>query len=322
MVIWDLAALVLSVAVLARASSVVVDKVLKLSRFFNISQVSIGLLLLAATTTLPELSVSVTSSSVGEGAIAAGNVFGSIIANILLILGAGAAIYGMRITPSNLKDIGLALLLTTLISIYIVFNSSVEQRILGFPEGVVLLIIYFAYVWHTIRRKHIDDLNGNGKVTKEEALNAFVVFVIGIFLVIASSGFVVSSAVALARQAGVAESFIGATLIAVGTSLPELSVAIAAIRKKHYGIALGNIIGANMADITLVLGTAAAINPIEVRLPVFIAALLFALIANSILFYAAAVNKRLDRLGGVVFLAIYVLFLAVIFFLQVRELGG
>ncbi|MFH0737093.1 MAG: sodium:calcium antiporter [Candidatus Micrarchaeota archaeon] len=322
MVAWDLALLVISVVVLARASSLVVDNIVKLSRFFNISQVAIGFLLLAVSTSLPELSVSVASSSLGEGAIAAGNVFGSNIANILLILGTGAFLYGFRISPANLKDIGLVLLLTTLISIYIIFNSSVEQRALGFPEGLILLSVYGLYVWHTLGKKRVEDGNRNGKVAKKDALTALLLFVFGIVLVIASSGFVVSSAVVLAREIGVAESFIGATLIAVGTSLPEFSVDLQAIRKKHYGIALGDAIGSNMANLTLVLGTAAAINTIEVRLPIFIAALLFAVIANSILLYVAAVNKKVQRLGGALFLAIYVIYLAVIFYLQFDELGG
>ena len=322
MVAWDLAVLVLSVIVLARSSSFAVGNVEKLSRFFGISQVAIGMLLIAAATTLPELSVSVTSSSMGEGAIAAGNVFGSIIANILLILGIGAVLYGIKVNHTDMKDIGFALLLTTLISVYIIFNGSVEQRILGFPEGAVLLAIYCFHVWRILNRKRIADPDGDGNVTKDEAMQAFIFFIIGIFIVIASSGFVVSSAVSLARQIGVAESFIGATIIAVGTSLPELSIALQAIRRKSYGIALGNIMGANISDMTLVLGVAAAINPIEVRLPIFVGALLFAVIANSILLYVTAVNKGLKRLGGTLFLAIYALYLIVIFYLQIRELGS
>ena len=130
-----------------------------------------------------------------------------------------------------------------------------------------------------------------------------------------------SSAVGLARMMGIAESFIGATIIAIGTSLPELSIELQAVRKKHYGVALGDAIGSNMANITLVLGTAAAINPIVINLPVFIAALLFAVIANTLLFYVAAINREIKRYGGAVFIALYITFLITVFSLQVRELG-
>ncbi|MEW6748925.1 MAG: sodium:calcium antiporter [Candidatus Micrarchaeota archaeon] len=321
MVFDQLAILVISVMVLAKSSSLVVEKIALISKFFRISQIAIGFLFLATATSLPELSVSVTSSAVGEGAIAAGNVFGSNIANILLVLGAGAFLFGVRINRHNLSEIGLVLLLTTVISAYIVFNSSIQQQVLGFFEGMVLLGIFGIYVWYSLRKKRLDDGNGTA-ITKREALEAFILFGAGIVIVITSSGFVVSSAVHLAQALGIAESFIGATIIAVGTSLPELSIDLQAIKKRKYGIALGDAIGSNMTNITLVLGTAAAINPIEVRLPVFIAALLFAVIANTLLLYLSAVNRKMQRLSGALLLLIYAIYIAVIFGLQFRELGG
>ena len=321
MVLAEAATLLVSVVVLARSSGMVVNNIVRLSKFFNISQVAIGFILLSVATSLPELSIAVVSSSVGEGEIAAGNVFGSNIANILLILGTGAFLYGMRIRASELKDIGLVLLITTVISVYIVFSSSVRGSALGFVEGIVLLAIFAAYVWYILKRKKPEESANGESVTKEQALNAFIRFLVGVIIVLVSSGFVVSSAVDLARLAGVTESFIGATIIAVGTSLPELSIDLQAIRRKNYGIALGDAIGSNMTNLTLVLGASAIINPTEVQLPVFVAALLFAVIANTLLLYAAAVNKGVRKLGGALFLATYIIYLSVIFFLQIEELG-
>lgn len=318
----EILTLVVSVIVLSRSSSLVVDNIVKLSRFFNVSQVAIGFVLLAVATSLPELSVSVVSSALGEGAIAAGNVFGSNIANILLVLGIGAYLYGLRISAGDLKDIGLVLLLTTIISVYIVFNSSVGQKALGFPEGILLLGVFAAYVWYTLKRNKVETGNGNGQVAKKEALNAFLLFGVGVMAVLVSSGFVVSSAVSLAKSFGISESFIGATIIAIGTSLPELSIDLQAIRKKHYGVALGDAIGSNMANITLVLGAAAAINPIVVTLPVFITALLFAVIANTLLLYVAAVDKGMKRGAGMLFLAVYAIYLVLAFTLQINELSA
>ena len=153
-------------------------------------------------------------------------------------------------------------------------------------------------------------------------MRAFLLFGAGVLVVIVSSGFVVDAAVKLAKLLGVAESFIGATIIAIGTSLPELSIDLQAIRKKHYGLALGDAIGSNMVNITLVLGVASVINPIHVQIPIFVAALLFAVIANSILLYVAAVNKKLERRGGAFFLVLYAMYLVMIFILQYRELGA
>ncbi|MCI0504152.1 sodium:calcium antiporter [Candidatus Micrarchaeota archaeon] len=312
--------LVISVAILSRASSMVVDNIVKISQFFRVSQVAIGFVLLAVATSLPELSVSVVASGLGEGAIAAGNVFGSNIANVLLILGVGAYLYGIKISTTDMKDIGLVLLLTTIISVYIIYNSSVQQKALGFLEGILLLTMFAAYVWYTLTKRKFEDADGNGQVTKKDALNAFLVFGIGLLLVLVSSGFVVSSAVSIAKMFGISESFIGATIIAIGTSLPELSVDLQAIRKRQYGVALGDAIGSNMANLTLVLGAAAAINPISITLPVFIAALLFAIIANSLLLYVAAAHRGLKRRGGTLFLAIYVVYLIVEFTLQINEM--
>jgi cation:H+ antiporter len=321
MVVSDIATLLISVVVLSKASEWTVDNVDKLARFFRIEQVAVGFIMLAVSTSLPELAVSVVSSTHGNGAIAAGNVFGSNIANILLVLGGGAFLYGMKIKASELKDIGLILVLTTVISAYIIFSSTIQEKALNFLEGAVLLGLFGFYAWRTMRGRGTGESMGD-HIRRRDALNAFLFFGIGIILVIVSSGFVVESAVKLAGSLGVAESFIGATIIAIGTSLPEISIDIQAIRKKHYGLALGDAIGSNMANLTLVLGTASVLGPIHILLPVFIAALLFAVVANILLLYVAAVNRGIQRLGGALFLAIYVIYIAVIFALQARELGA
>ncbi|MFH0713930.1 MAG: sodium:calcium antiporter, partial [Candidatus Micrarchaeota archaeon] len=308
--------LLVSLTILAKSSSVVVENAVKLSKFFGISQLAVGFLLLSVSTSLPELSVSVISSTAGKGAIAAGNVFGSNIANILLILGAGAFLYGLKIRKETLKDISLILVLTTVISLYIIFNSSISGQALGALEGIILLLLFLGYAFYVLRKQPINE-NGINNVTKKEALYAFLYFSASIAIVLISSSFVVDSAVKLAKIFNIAESFIGATIIAIGTSLPELSIDLQAIRKKHFGLALGDAIGSNMVNLTLVLGTAAIISPIHILLPVFIAALLFAVLANIVLLYFASVNKQLDKFGGALFLLIYALYIIVIFYLQI-----
>ncbi|MBI2079181.1 sodium:calcium antiporter [Candidatus Micrarchaeota archaeon] len=320
MVLIEAITLLVSLAILSKSSSVVVENAVKLSKFFGISQVAIGFILLAVSTSLPELSVSVISSTAGEGAIAAGNVFGSNIANILLILGIGAFLYGLKIGKNDLKDIAIVLVLTTIISVYIIFNSTIRNQALGFLEGIILILLFGFYVIYIFRKKAIDG-DGIEQVTKKEALYSFLFFSASIILVLVSASFVVDSAVKLAKLLNIAESFIGATIIAIGTSLPELAIDLQAIRKKQYGLALGDAIGSTMTNITLVLGTAAVIHPISIVLPVFIAALLFAIISNIVLFYVASVNKQLKRFGGTLFLLIYIIYLITIFYLQIGELG-
>ncbi|MGB9635051.1 MAG: sodium:calcium antiporter [Candidatus Micrarchaeia archaeon] len=128
------------------------------------------------------------------------------------------------------------------------------------------------------------------------------------------------SAINIVKMVGITESFIGSTIIAIGTSLPELSIAIQSTRKRHYDLAIGNIIGSNMANITLILGTAAVIAPLNIKLSVFITALIFAIVANILLFYYVAMARKLEKKDGILFLATYLLFLITIFFLQAQEM--
>jgi len=320
MVVQALLTLAVFTFILAKSSEAVVESASKLARFFGISTLAIGMLLVAVSTSLPELSVSVVSSAANEGAIAAGNVFGSNIANILLILGLGAFFYGFRVGKDNLRDIGMVLLLTTAISAYIIFHSLIFGNALGAYEGILLLLIAGWYALRMLSRKKIEGDPADRKVSRREGLVAFLLFFCAIFAVLISSSFVVSSAVEIADAFGLAKSFIGATIIAVGTSLPELTIDLQAIRKKQYGLALGDAIGSNMINITLVLGVAAAINPITITLGVFNVALLFAVVANIAFFYVAAVKRVFGRSEGIAMLLLYALYIVAIFYIQFSDI--
>lgn len=318
----ELLTLVIFIAILAKSSGLVVENAEKLAVFFRISTLAIGLLLVAVSTSLPELSVSVASSTAKQGAIAAGNVFGSNIANVLLVLGLGAFLYGFRVRRESLPDIALVLMLTTLISVYILFHVQITGQALGFYEGVLLLLIFLWYANRLLKKKNIQGMAPAKEMGRHEGLKAFLFFGLGIVGVIISSNFVVDSAVALADIAGLSKSFIGATLIALGTSLPELTIDLQAIRRKQYGLALGDAIGSIMANMTLVLGAAAAISPIIVNLDVFSAALLFAVAANMVFLYIAAVKGKFGRKDGLLLLGLYALYLIVIFYLQFGEVAA
>jgi cation:H+ antiporter len=318
MVFFEIVALLVSLAVLAKSSEVVVSNAAKLSVFFGISQLAIGFMLLAICTTLPELSVSVISSSAGQGEIAAGNVFGSNIANILLILGIGALAYGFKISKADIRDISIVLVVTTVLSAYIIYASLFGSRGLSYREGTVLLAGFGLYAYYILSKKKFED-GIVENVSKREAMGAFLMFFGSILVVLLSAGIVVQSSVQIANDLGLAQSFIGATIVSIGTALPELSIDLQAIRRKHYGLAIGDAIGSNMANLTLVLGTASVINTIPIVLPIFTVALLYAIVANVLLFYIAAVDKRLHTVGGALFLATYVVYLALMFALQVAE---
>jgi cation:H+ antiporter len=186
---------------------------------------------------------------------------------------------------------------------------------------VLLLLLAAWYVARMLGKKPTGEKETGAKISRHEGLKAFLMFMAGVLLVLVSSSFVVDSAVKLADVFGLAKSFIGATIIAVGTSLPELSVDIAAIRKKQFGLALGDAIGSNMVNLTLVLGAAAAINPIVLQLNVFVAALLFAVVANMAFLYLAVVKVNFGKAEGILLLSLYVLYLVLIFTLQAGEVA-
>jgi len=314
--------LVVFIIVLAKAADIVVDSTSKISKYLKIGPVAIGMILVAVVTSLPELAVAITSSVAGQGAISAGNVFGSNIANILLIMGVCALLYKFKIPWKNAGEIGLILMLTTVISAYIIFNSEVQGMALGLPAGIILLVLFVAYIGYLVKKNHSNEIDlENSKVDRKKAGIAFLVFIAGIIVVFISSSLVVENAVILAEELGVAQSIIGATIIAIGTSLPELSTSIQALRRKNYGVVIGNIVGSNMTNLTLVLGTTAIINEINVNISIFVVALLFAIVANAILLYFAAVRKDMGRYSGILFLLIYAIFVFMMLEFQTAELS-
>jgi len=314
--------LVVFLIVLAKSADIVVESTSRISKYLGISTFAIGVVLVAIVTSLPELSVAIVSSVAGEGALSAGTVFGSNIANILLVMGIGAFVYGLSIPWKHVGEIGLILLLTTIISAYIILSSNVQGNALGLPAGIILLVMFAGYIYYILRKNNKKEIGTDKKtkVDRKKTATAFLVFIAGIIVVFISSALVVDNAVIVAQELGIAHSIIGATIIAIGTSLPELSTTLQAIRRKTYGVVVGNIVGSNMTNLTLILGTTAVINEINVNLSIFIAALLFAIVANAILLFFAAVTKNMGRYSGLLFLVIYVFFIITILTLQAREL--
>jgi len=311
--------LAVSIFVLYKSSNIVVDKSVILARFFGISQLAIGFLLISVSTSLPELAVGISSSVAHEGGIMLGNVFGSNIADILLVLGLGAFLFGIRISATQRKEVGFIIMLTTAISAYILFTAVVSDPHLGRVEGAVLLGVFLAYSFYVMTKRKIEDMDGIAMPHKREALFAFMWFFAAVIGVIFSAGMAVDSAVLIANDLGIAKSFIGATIVAIGTSLPELSVGLAALKKRRYGLAIGDAIGSTITNLTLVLGAGAVIYPIALKTHVYIATFIFAIIAN-ILLYHFAQDGKITKKEGASMLAAYVLFIIVIFWLQAAEL--
>ena len=323
--------LVISTFALSKASCIAVDKAERISRYFGVGQFFVGMFLIAISTSLPEFSIAIISSSTGSGALSAGNVFGSSIANILFILGLGAFFFGFRADRKVLEDAAFIIVVTILLCLYIIFETQISRKSLGLFEGALLVMIF---VWYVLKilfdrmvsfrkcAKPISLLPASTEISKKEAGRSLTIFLFAIAVVVASSRFVVDSALSITSMLGFEQTFIGATFLAVGTTLPELTVAFQALKKKYYGIALGDATGSIMMNITLVLGTAAMLHPISIQLKVFSVALIFSVVANLAFFYFAAVKRRFGRGEGVAMLALFALYLILITMFQLGFFGN
>jgi len=327
MVLFEIALLVIFTFVMSRMACISVEQAGKLSEYLGISRMAMGMLVVSAMVALPELAIAVTSSASTSGELAAGNVFGANVTLLLFGFGAAAFIYGFRVERKNLEDLGFALMLTFLVSLYIIFMTQVAGRNIGFFDGLALFLVFAWYAAKMVIDKAL------GKHSPKEAMAHFntgalnlesigkgglggpvtaLIFAGSVLAVYASSTILVNSAVAITLDLGLSQSFIAATFIALGTALPEMMVCFEAIKKKMYGLALGDAMGSVMANMTLVLGAAAVIRPVSLHLQVFGVAMLFAVLASVIFFYYAAMKRNFGKREGAILLALYGLYLLVI----------
>lgn len=295
--------------VLARSSQFVVASAVKLSRFFRIGEMTVGFILLSLSTTLPELSVSIISSSANESALAVGNAIGSNIADICIVLGLCTFVGVIHVKKKEMLSISRILVATSIIVIVLMMTTKLDRL-----DGLILVAVFALYIYFLWKEKIAIEMPG--EVTRSEAQGAFLLFGIGIAGVIISSGFVVDSAIKISNALNLTRSFIGATLVAVGTSLPELAISATAVARRHASLALGDVVGACMINLTLVLGVAALINPPNINMSMFNVLAGFLLITNIALWYILQTRRQLSREHGAFLLSIYALFLIMLFWVQ------
>jgi cation:H+ antiporter len=317
MIVLDFILLFLFLLLLGKAAGITVENAEKLSTLLNIGTFSIAFLLISFLTSLPEFAVSVVSSFSNNGEVAAGNVFGANVADILLIFGVSAFLYKIKIRKEMINDISVAVIITTAVSLYIFFVVLTSAS-LGFLEGAVLLLLFLAYVVFFKKKKEHHKAEVR---TKKEAVLSFIFFLLGIALLLVSSDLVLDYSVRIAHFFNVATGFIGASIISIGTTLPELSVSLQAVKRKNYDIIIGTCIGSTLTNLCFVLGTALIINPITLSPPVFVPIILFALLANLLFLCLAFVKKELRRWTGVLFIILYIIYLATTSYSQLQSIN-
>lgn len=305
--IINLLILIISLIVLGTSAKYVVEKSEKLSHFFGMNRMAFGFIFLAVMTSLPELSVAIVSSSTGENNLSLGNLLGSNVTNIALILGICIFI-GLKITKKKTPSLVLMIILS-LLPIILIFDGN-----LTYVDGLLLLLFFAIFCYIVIKEGMIvNNMIANDKkrvkiekFSKVEAAKDFFIFVAAIIIVIVSAGFVVESAVKLAEVTGIFKMLIGATIIALGTSLPELAVDITAVKKGKGDLALGDILGSCVTNLTLVLGVNVLLSPFVPNMKIVSSLILFVIVVYASLIYLLL--KGFNKKHGLLFLLIYIIY--------------
>ena len=306
-----------SLAVLAKASDVTINNSVKVADITGFGKTTIGFILVAFSTSLPELLVSVFAAT-GQGSIgvAIGNVLGSNIANICLILGICFLLVTLKcpkyasLYPNMAKEetgsLYFGLFAASMIPLVLLYIESASRFV-----GVALLTVFVVYLYQLSKIKNIKEEGSMGSERKKLRAYTLLVF-LGVAGVVVSSYFLVGSASYVARSVGVPPVIIGATIVAFGTSVPELATSIAATRKGHLDLALGNIVGSGFINITCILGVTLVASPLSVNMTAFSRLAIFSLITNLLLWYFLS-SEKLTWREGTVLLSVYSIFLATSF---------
>lgn len=299
--------LVVALTLIVVGAMLLTDGSVALARRMHIPEFIVGLTVVAVGTSMPEMAVSMVSAVEGYGDMAIGNVVGSNIANTLLILGMCAIFSPILFTKSNVRRDVPMNLGVSLVLLLVAFTSASINRI----EGVLLLVAYVAMIIYSIR---------NDRKTMTESKVADVKGVsglrIGAWVIAGLAGLIyggdlfVTSATNIAKAWGVSEAVIAISLVAVGTSLPELAASLASIFKGSPSIALGNIIGSNIANILLILGACSTVTPLVMNgvsmTDIYVVVATAVILLLSALFIG---DRRITRVEGILFLLVYVAYI-------------
>ena len=239
------------------------DGAVALAERMQIPQIVIGLTIVALGTSAPEFCVSLVSALKGTADLAVGNVVGSNIFNAMLIVGVAAMVAPMTILPSTVrKDVPVALLASVALTVMVLMDGDLSR-----VDAALLFVGFLIFMWITLR-----GAKGSHAIEQEQAaprgysvLKSVGLLVLGLACLVVGSNIFVDGATSVAQTLGVSEAVIGLTIVAGGTSLPELATSVVAARKGNSGIAIGNVLGSNVLNILLILGAAGLICPMQVQ---------------------------------------------------------
>jgi cation:H+ antiporter len=296
------AVFLVSLGVLAITSRFVISSSIKISEYFKISEVAIGYLLIAITTSVPDIMVAVTASSGGMGGMALGDLLGSSIATICLVLGSAAMIKSINVKREQSLESAELLLMIAIIPLVLLARQGI-----GFNEGLILVVIFFIYALFAFKEKFTMGLKEG--IEHKDWMRQLTVFLFSIVVMMVCSQFIVNSGAEIARDLGVEEALIGMTMIAFATTLPEIAIDFTAIRKGHFALAIGDVFGSCVVNLTLGLGLAAMINPLANGIIFLETAVAFLVGIVIFLWYVLMKHEGIRREHGLIFVLAYVMFI-------------
>ena len=301
--------------VLIKGADILVEGSSSLARRFNVSDLVIGLTVVAFGTSTPELFVNIIASINGNTDLAIGNVLGSNISNIFLILGVSSLIFPLKVTSGTVwKEIPFSLL--AILALGIMVNGSLinneSQNVLTRSDGLLLLLFFSIFIYYSCSiASDVDGMAEHVPSAGHSLLKSSIMVILGFVCLTAGGIWIRNGAVKIASSFGLSESLIGLTIVAIGTSLPELATSAAAAYKKKADIAVGNIVGSNIFNILFVLGISSVIKPISFSASSNID-IGVVILASLMLFLSMFTFKKhsLDRREGAVFIVFYLLYVA------------
>lgn len=292
--------LILGFVMLVKGADWFVDGAAGIAGKFGIPQLVIGLTIVAMGTSAPEAAVSITAALKNNADITIGNVVGSNILNVLVILGVTSVIIAIAVADSTVKyEIPYMLFVSILLLVFGITGNEIS-----FVEGVMLwvaFIIYLIYLF-VMAKKNKEEQPEDEK--KKPIWLLIVLVLIGVVLIVKGSDVAVAAATKIALAAHLSERFIGLTIVALGTSLPELVTSVTAAKKGKADIAIGNIVGSNMFNILFVVGTTALITPVPFASN-FVIDTIISIAAGALLYILVLKNHKLGRAGGATMLIGY-----------------
>lgn len=293
--------LVVGFVMLIKGADWFVEGASKIADKLGIPQLVIGLTIVAMGTSAPEAAVSISASLKGSADIAVGNVVGSNILNVLLILGITAVIVPLAVQKSTIKyEIPFMILITVIFAVL-----GLTDNVIGFADGLILwglFIVYLAYLLCMAKKGQATIEAGEEAGENESILKMLALILIGGVLIVLGSNITVDAATKIAEFFGMSKRLIGLTIVAFGTSLPELVTSVTAGIKKKADIAVGNIVGSNIFNILFVIGTSALITPVVYQAEFWIDSIVCIVVGAALLVCVLNKKQELKRWGGVAML--------------------